>query len=329
MTKMKKSAISLFFCISAISFAAGQEVTVTSAFDSSRIFLGDQINYRVTVDQPAGLRLKLPFFQDTLSNKIEIISGPSIDTVAAGSGRIKITEKYLVTSFDSGLYVVPPAFVEIQDENGLKRYYSDYTRLAVDRVNIAPADTAAKIFDIVGPYKAPLALGEIMPWILIALLAAAVVWLIIRYLKKRLKSHEDLEIIENPDPPHVIAFRELKRLLEEQLWQKGEVKLYYTELTEILREYLEKRFRVSSFEMTTSETLEALVKTGFKKDGSFKHLKAVLTGADLVKFAKHKPDAEENEIHFQQSWDFIEATKEVEIIMADDSGKHKKGEDKI
>lgn len=326
---MKKFAISLFLSISVISLAAGQEVTVTSAFDSSRIFLGDQINYKVTVVQPSGLRLKLPFYQDTLSKKIEILSGPIIDTVAAGSGRIKITEKYLVTSFDSGLYVVPPAFVEIQDENGLKRFYSDYTRLAVNRVNIAPADTTAKIYDIVGPYKAPLSLGEILPWVLVALLAGAVVWLVMRYLKKRLKSRGEIEIIENPDPPHVIAFRELERLREEELWQKGEVKHYYTVLTEILREYLEKRFSVFSLEMTTSETLDALVKTGFKKDGSYKYLKAVLTGADLVKFAKHKPDAEENETHFQQSWDFVEATKEADVVPEADLKKNKKEEGRL
>jgi hypothetical protein len=329
MTKMKKFTISLLLYISVISLAAGQVVTVTSAFDSTRIFIGDQINYRVTVDQPSGLRLKLPFFQDTLSQKIEILAGPVIDTVASGTGRIKITEKYLVTAFDSGRYVVPPAFAETQDENGLKRFYSDYSRLAVNRVNIAPADTSAKIYDIIGPYKAPVTLGEILPWILIALLAGVIVYLVVRYLRKRMKSHEGREIIEIPDPPHIIAFRELERLRDEQLWQKGEVKHYYTVLTEILREYLEKRFRVSSLEMTTSETLDALVKTGFKRDGSYNNLKSVLTGADLVKFAKHKPDAAENENHFSQSWDFVDVTKEADIIVEEDPGKNKKREGKI
>jgi hypothetical protein len=325
---MKKFVISLCLSISIISLAAAQEVTVTSAFDSSRIYIGDQIHYRVSVDQPSGLKVKLPFFQDTLSKNIEILSGPVIDTAVLGSGRIRITEKYLITSFDSGLYVVSPAFAEMQNENGIKRFYSDYSQLAVGRLNIAPADTSLKIYDIVGPYKAPVTLGEILPWLLLALLVAAGVWFAVRIIRKRMKSHEDREIIIDPDPPHVIAFRELDRLRDEKLWQKGEVKKYYTILTEILREYIEKRFSVSSFELTTSETLDTLVKTGFKKDGAYNQLKKVLTGADLVKFAKHQPDAEENDIHFQQSWDFVDATKGTDSIIVEDINKKKTGEER-
>ena len=325
---MKKFVFSFFLYVSVISLAAAQVVTVTSAFDSSRIFIGDQINYRITIDQPAGIKLKLPFLQDTLAPNMEILSGPVIDTTPSGSGRIKITEKYLVTSFDSGLYVVPPAFVEMENENGLKRFYSDYVRLAVKRINIAPADTSLKIYDIVGPYKAPITLGELLPWILLALLLGAGIWLAVRIIRKRMKSHEDREVVFDPDPPHVIAFRQLERLRDEKLWQTGEVKKYYTILTEILREYLDKRFGVSSLEMTTSETLEALVKTGFKKDSSYNNLKKVLTGADLVKFAKHNPDAEENETHFSQSWDFVEATKETEAVMVEENKKNKTGEEK-
>jgi hypothetical protein len=76
---------------------------------------------------------------------------------------------------------------------------------------------------------------------------------------------------------------------------------------------LENRFRVFSLELTTAETLEALIKTGFKKNGSYNQLKIVLTGADLVKFAKYNPEPSENESHFQNSWDFVLATKENEV----------------
>jgi hypothetical protein len=65
---------------------------------------------------------------------------------------------------------------------------------------------------------------------------------------------------------------------------------------------------VYSLELTTEETLDALVKTGFKKNGSYNDLKSVLTGADLVKFAKYNPVASENEAHFQTSWDFVMTT---------------------
>jgi hypothetical protein len=98
------------------------------------------------------------------------------------------------------------------------------------------------------------------------------------------------------------------------LWQKGETKKYYTRLTEILRQYLENRYGILSLELTTSETLEALVKTGFKKDESYKTLKNVLTGADLVKFAKYKPLGGENEQNLDNAYIFVNMTKASEVV---------------
>jgi hypothetical protein len=187
--------------------------------------------------------------------------------------------------------------------------------LEVMRVKIAPPDTTAKIFDIIKPYKAPLTIGEILPWILITTLIGVITWLVIRLLRKLKKSETGIGTYIPQEPAHVIAFRELERLKNDQLWQKGETKKYYTMLTEILRQYLENRFRVFSLELTTAETLEALIKTGFKKNGSYNDLKTVLTGADLVKFAKYNPLPAENDAHFQNSWNFVMATKENEIVI--------------
>jgi len=309
---MKKFIISIFLFFSIIVSSFAQDVKITSSFDSVKIYIGDQIKYTVTIDKPSDLKLSFPVFRDTLCKNIEIISGPRIDS-SLQNGRTRIIQKYLITSFDSGRYQVKPLFAEVKNEGGLKRYYSDYSTLKVMRVKIAPADTTAKIFDIVKPYKAPVTLGEILPWILIVLLAGTLTWAALRYFKKFIKSETVAESFIPSEPAHVIAFRELEKLKSEELWQKGEIKRYYTTLTEILRQYLESRFRVFSLELTTFETLEALVKTGFKKNGSYNDLKSVLTGADLVKFAKYNPTAEENELHFQNSWNFVLATREIEM----------------
>jgi hypothetical protein len=303
-----------------------QKVSVSAAFDTSRILIGDQINFSVLIDQPNDLKLSLPFFRDSLTSKIEILSGPKIDTSAISKDKIRITEKYLVTSFDSGLYRIDPVYAEIVDSNGLKRYYSDYSILEVARVRIAPADTSAKIFDISAPYRAPLTPGEILPWILLALLVAVIIWLIFRLIKKfkKVKKEEVIPIII--EPADVIAFRELEILQNEKLWQSGETKRYYIRLTEIIRQYLENRFGVNSLELTTSETLEALVKTGFKKDEPYNKLRLVLTGADLVKFAKYKPDPDENELAFMNSYDFVSATRIAELTEEKGDSKDKQGE---
>lgn len=312
---MKKSIISLVLYISVIFSSFSQDVSVRSAFDSSRIYIGDQIKYTISIDKPEGLKLTIPVFKDTLCKNIEIISGPHIDSSSVQNGRIRINYKYLVTSFDSGRYQVKPVFTEAKNEGGIKRFYSDYSMLEVMRVKIAPADTTAKIFDIIKPYKAPVTVGEILPWVLLVILAGLLIWVAIRYLRKLKKSETGKETYLPPEPAHVIAFRELERLKNEELWQKGETKKYYTMLTEIMRQYLENRFRVFSLELTTSETLDALVRTGFKKDGSYNDLKSVLSGADLVKFAKYNPLPVENESHFQNSWNFVLATMENEVII--------------
>lgn len=310
---MKIKVISILFTLTLFFSAEAQDVTVTALFDSSKINVGDQTGYTITIDQPSDLRLNLPFFKDTLHKNIEILNGPSFDTLPSPGNRLKIVEKYLVTSFDSGLYRLLPVFAEVKNENGLKRFYSDYSQLEVMRVKIAPSDTAAKIFDIIKPYKAPVTIGEILPWILLAVISAAIIWLLIRFVRKLKKNTVVAEPVVNTDPAHVIAFRELEELKAEMLWQKGEIKKYYTRLTEILRQYLEHRFGIFSLELTTSETLDALVKTGFKRDESYNILKGVLSGADLVKFAKYKPLQDDNELHFENSYKFVQMTKDTRL----------------
>ncbi|MCX6259422.1 MAG: hypothetical protein NTY95_01105 [Bacteroidia bacterium] len=304
----------------------GQEISLKAVFDTTRILVGDQVNFSVMIDQPADLKLTLPFFKDSLIKNIEILSGPAIDTSGISGNKIRITEKYLVTSFDSGYYRIDPVFAEIVDSKGLKRYFSDYSYLEVSRVKIAPADTSAKIYDIAAPYRAPLTLGEILPWILLALLVSAIIWLIVKLIRKFKRVKKDEIVPAITEPAHVIAFRELEKLKNEKLWQTGETKKYYIRLTEIIRQYLENRFGVNSLELTTSETLEALIKTGFKKDESFNKLRSVLTGADLVKFAKYKPDPAENESVFSNSYDFVSATKAAEVIEEKSDVKDNQGE---
>lgn len=316
---MKRLLTSILIFIAVLTSMSGQDVKVSAAFDTSRIYIGDQINYTVTVEQPSGLPLSLKPVRDTLCRNIEILSGPVMDTATLPGDRLKYVSKFLITSFDTGIYVVPPFYAEINDERGIRRFHSDYSFLEVMRVKIAPRDTSAKIFDIIKPYKAPITVGEILPWVLVAIAAAALIWGIIKLVRRLRRTKSEPEEVINPDPAHIIAFRELEKLREEKLWQKGEVKQYYSRLTEIVRQYLENRFAVYSLEMTTSETLEALLKKGFKRDESYTRLKSVLNGSDLVKFARYKPDPSENEQNYQDSWQFVETTRVREEIVADDS----------
>jgi hypothetical protein len=302
--------ILLYICILS-SAASAQDIKVTAAFDTSRIFIGDQTYFTVTVDKPVSSRLEIPLFRDSLLKNLQILKGPSIDSSLLKDGRMRTVQKYLVTSFDSGKYLLPPVYAEIKAENRIKRFYSDYSQLEVTRVKITPPDTVSKIFDIVKPYRAPLTAGEILPWVLLVVLVAAGVWYLIRYLRRiRMK---EAGIVPDPEPEaaHVIAFRQLDQLKNEKLWEKGELKAYYTRLTEIARLYLENRFGIYSLELTTVETLSELRRSGFKEDENYRRIRTVLTGADLVKFAKFKPEPSENELQYNFIWEFVDGTRLV------------------
>ena len=306
--------MSILFSFIVLPATIAQEVKITAAFDSTRILAGDQIFYTISIDQPSGVNLTTPVFRDTLSKNIEILRGPVIDSADSGNGRLRITEKYLVTSFDSGMYQVAPVYAEVKNPDGLRRYYSDYARLEVMKYRVAPPDSTSRIYDIIEPYKAQLTLREIIKWLIIAMAAAALVWGFFVYMKRFKKGKPGIEEVIIHEPAHIIAFRELERLRDEELWQKGQLKSYYSRLTEILRQYLENRYKVYSLELTTTETLQALVATGFRRDGEYDRLKLVLTTADLVKFAKYIPDSREPEIHYRNSWEFVEATKEIAAV---------------
>lgn len=324
-----KWLISVFFVFAILTATNGQELTISAAFDSSKIYVGDQINFTVTIDKPKNYSLSLPVFKDTLNKYIEILKGPLIDTSIIKDGRVRIRQKYLVTSFDSGFYQLPPVYVELKNEKGVRRFYSDYAQLKVRRVNIAPADTTSKIFDIIKPYRAPITAGEVLPWVLLLLLVAAGVWFLYKYISS-LSSKKSGEIPPvRMDPAHVIAFRELEKLREEKLWQKGEIKSYYTRLTEILRQYLENRYMIFSMELTTVETLAELAKSGFKENESYRKIRTVLTNADFVKFAKHNPQPSENDLHFEYSWDFVKETMMKEEVPGKSSEGNLKNEEGI
>lgn len=300
-------ALLLFYC----TLSEAQDVRVKTAFDTSRIYIGDQVKFSVIIEKPAGLSLIYPLFSDTLVKNIEILKGPVTDSAEISAGMIRLIQEYLVTSFDSGFYQVPPVYAELNTRSGIKRFYSDYSWLEVMRVKITPPDTASAIFDIIDPAKVPLTAGEIIPWGLLAVALALIIWLAIRIIKRFRRTGKEVVKPLITEPAHVIAFRKLENLKAEKLWQKGEVKQYYSLLTGIIREYIMNRYGVQALEMTTPEIIETLFGKNRENDESSRKLKTLLTGGDLVKFAKYQPEPSENELHFELATEYVKYTMEI------------------
>jgi len=117
--------------------------------------------------------------------------------------------------------------------------------------------------------------------------------------------------IKPEEPPHVIALRELEIIRKEKIWSKGQIKEYHVQITDVVREYIEKRFGVFAVEMTTSEILESFENNELISEADFMKVRQILELADNVKFAKYQALQNENDLSLKNSFDFVENTKEI------------------
>ena len=113
-------------------------------------------------------------------------------------------------------------------------------------------------------------------------------------------------------PPHEVAMKEIERIKADKNWQKGNLKEYYTELTDVIRIYINNRFGFNAMEKTSAEIIDFLQEEGNKE--SVEELKQLFETADLVKFAKFAPLLNENDMNLVTAIDFINQTKCEEEI---------------
>ncbi len=157
----------------------------------------------------------------------------------------------------------------------------------------------------------PVLWTDYLPWIIGVLAVVAIIFLANWWWKRRQKMGSRSR--EVAMPAHLLAQRKLEALSKKHLWQAGQVKSYYAELTFILREYLEKRYHVPALESTTDETLSYLRKTDFPQDLQ-QPLAETFLQADLVKFAKSTPPEFFHEQALQQAQLLVRTTREEEML---------------
>ena len=283
----------------------GQYVEVRAEFDTNQIRIGETFHLDIRVNQPAGIRVDLPVIKDTLVDRLEVITSAPPDT-ALMNEELEIFKRYRLTSFDSGLYVVPPLKFHI---------FSDVWKDSIEStplflyVHTVPVDST--IYDVKYPLHVPVGFIEILPFLLGGIVLLAALIFLLWYLQRRKKNKPLFRAQKPEEPAHIIAFRELRELKDEKLWQQNEFKKYYTRLTGIVRRYMERRYGIPAMELTSHEILEEWHKSGENIEGLAESLKLLLNLADLVKFAKQKPVASENEENMDRAYDFIEKTKWV------------------
>jgi hypothetical protein len=275
---MKK--LILYLLLTTAVFA--QQKQVTTSIDTTKNKIGAE--FKLTLKTNVDTLSKVVFPNAKNFGALEVIQSYPIDTIRKND-RYELIKKYGLTQFDSGKYTIPSIKILINN----KAFLSDSLKVEVANV---PVDTLKqKMYDIKDIVPANEGIGDWWKYLLVLLLIAGFGALVYWYIKKRQKEKIEEEIYKTPIEK---ATSLLNNLEKKELWQHGEVKAYYSELTDIVRNYIEEAIDIPAMESTTSELIEGLKTASQKKKmklskETIDSLFVVLKQADLVKFAKSKP----------------------------------------
>lgn len=283
-TYMKKQVVYILFFIGFVGFSQENPVSIT--VDTAAIKIGEQIQYKISVVKNG--TVIFPKLQLDSLGKVEVVESLPTDTL-----KDTYEKKYLLTSFDSGQYTIPTQQVLINN----KMFLTDSLLVNVATVKV---DTLKQqMFPIKAIKSEPKTFDDYKPllwWILLILVLIAVV---LYFILRKKEKKEEVKVVIAPIQE---ALQRLKELDEKQLLQQNKIKIYYTELTDIVRTYIEKDIYIPALESTTNELIDTIndfnesSKLGISKE-TIQQLKEVLHSADMVKFAKSKPIVEEIKAH--------------------------------
>ena len=307
---MKKIFLSIFLFFALVNITLAGEISVRTSIEPSEILIGEQASLKIELTQDKEDKVSWPQFSDTIATNVSIIEKLATDTISLPDNRISITSEYLVSSYDSGFYYIP----EFVFETTSQKVTSNPVGLTVNTVQVnEQTDDIHAEKDIM---SAPFSWIELAQWsgigLAIILIIAIIVLLLMRFVFKKKVTiiPEEPEVIL---PAHVVALEKLEQIKTEKIWQQGQIKQFYTQLTDVIREYLSRAYSINAMEMTTDEIV-ALVKKNKDLDEIRIVLKEMLELSDLVKFAKFIPLENENEKAVLDAFMIVEkTTKEPEV----------------
>ena len=238
------------------------------------------------------------------------VYGPNFPTLdELNQGNIVALQQWLDTTNENNKQIIVQKTTLTCFEIGLHwlKLGNDSIQLTVNDVPNVDT-TKADIRDISPIMKEPYTFWEIFRWILLAIVVAALIFGIC-YIVKRKKANQPIISIPKapPLPADQQALNDLEALRLKQLWQQGRIKEYHTELTDIVRNYLEKRYGIASTEMTSDQTIEQFdnAHRGTHDSSTTALLTDILQTADMVKFAKKEPLPYEHDRSMNSATDFI------------------------
>lgn len=310
---MRKIIFSILMTLSFFQCLFSQNNIIKTSLDTNKILIGEQtcLHISVYVNQEDIKNVKFPFLQDTLINGLEIINQTN-DTIISES-ITQITKNITITSFDTNYYIIPKLPIVI----GLNTIKTEVQLLTVTTLEA----TNKPLNDINGNIEFEYSFSDYLDsflywltnnkWWIISILVILMIFIII--LKKiKNKSSLQEEIIEL-DPPHIEAYISLMKIKEMKLWENDNLKPFYSQITEVLKRYLNRQFQIATYEKTSEEIVKSLKFINLSTNEVL-ILHKLLTLSDLVKFAKEKPIESENieVINLCENWIKNIEKKEIE-----------------
>jgi hypothetical protein len=281
----------------------GQEIRATAKVDSNNISIGDWLKLHLEVEHPANVSVAWPQLADSLQG-FEVIQRSEHSTQQSGQNLLE-SAVFTITAYDSGTFVVPPLPFQYVVQGDTTKKVVETSPILVT-VHGIPVDTTKDIRDIKPPLSPSIAFSEILPYLIAVVVLGGIVWLLY-YIHQKRKRGESLLPEVPARPAGEVALEALRALEAERLWQRGKIKEYHSQLTDIVRVYIERRFNVMAMELTSDEILSTRQIEDLES-GMREKLREILFRADLVKFAKFQPQAGENESSMALAISFVETT---------------------
>jgi hypothetical protein len=280
-----RSALVTYSLLGLLAAPIGAQSRLRTDVDTMVVTVGDRITMTVSVDHAVSAQVRLP---DSLAlGPFEMLGAQALPIATTEDGA-RSTWTLTLIAFELGELEIPPVPVEVVSPDGsVERLETD--RYGIEVVSVG-VDEAGDIRDIRGPLGIPVGVWAMLMWMLAPLLLAALLYVLVRRLRPRGQEVGRPALSDLRRPAHEVALEALAALESSSLLEDGKVKEYHIAASDILRTYVEDRFRVEALEMTTREVLAGLSNTGV--DASFRvGLCTFLEACDLVKFAKVRPDA--------------------------------------
>ncbi|MEZ4886499.1 MAG: BatD family protein [Chitinophagales bacterium] len=318
-------------CILCFSNAiSAQTPKITASLDRYEIEVGEQVKLQLVAEYASEVDVQFPLLK--LDNEqVEIAEIADIDSTRLENGLIRKLQVIMVQAWDTGQYVIPALsfyYKNVQKNSNSKVTTEALTFFVKSPLENAlptpnPQDSAAvagaEIRDIKDIKEMPFTWQDAVPYVLMGLVLLLILGgLFYWWRKRKQKLATATAYIPPPRPAHEIAIEKLRGLEDAKYWQQGEVKKYYSELTNIVREYLEGRYSILALESTTEEILQDLQQKDFDTE-LWKKLKEMLQTADLVKFAKAKPSIEKHAQYLTDAKEVVRITKKTIAVTEEEA----------